>query len=216
MQDAIVGIRPDRTGTSTWHSVFICDGGLEVGYDEAEGTLSVGNLIYNSGPGPVEAGGASIGLRLQPVGADGAAVGEPVYLAYEIEEDLPPRYGYRGMAFAVSEIADGTYKVDCVYRYDDGNWDRVRSPISDTNSYMLDKQGADITLEAVLAPMPELQNGVFQEKLYLNDNIKISGRLVNPGDQPFDGNVMALLLTRDLNKVMGDRKSTRLNSSHLA
>lgn len=204
MQDAIVGIRPDRTGTSTWHSVFICDGGLEVGYDEAEGTLSVGNLIYNSGPGPVEAGGASIGLRLQPVGADGAAVGEPVYLAYEIEEDLPPRYGYRGMAFAVSEIADGTYKVDCVYRYDDGNWDRVRSPISDTNSYMLDKQGADITLEAVLAPMPELQDGVFQEKLYLNDNIKISGRLVNPGDQPFDGNVMALLLTRDLNKVMGE------------
>lgn len=200
MQDVIVGIRPDRTGTSEWNVVMVSDMGLSLVYNEAAGLLVTRDLIYNWGPGPFSAGEA--GLRFQRLGMNGADEGEPIYYTYEIDEPINVRYGYRGLEFELDELPEGSYQVESIYRIGNGDWREVLMPTTGIRSYTLTKTADGIVLTADLPEIPVLDEGVFPTELYTNDNIVVTCRLTNNAASPFSNNVTALILNQDSDQII--------------
>lgn len=112
MQDAIVGIRPDLTGTSEWDSIMVFNGPMTMTYTPLTRTITINTIMYNSGPANVEYGHVGVKFRDRDI-----VDGEPIYYVDGFEE-LPVAYGFRSIEFDIPELEDGhSYDVTPVYNF---------------------------------------------------------------------------------------------------
>lgn len=206
MQDIIVGIRPDRTGTSEWEGSFVSDGSFQLVYNAADNTIDEYTLVYNPGPGPAAPG--ELGYRFQPVGSDGRPAGEATDYTFEYEETVEKFYGFRGMEFGLEDIPDGNYIVSMIYRIGQkGEYLPILSALYETNSYLLCKNGTDVQLTPRTPTLPKVEILESPEKIYKEGDINVKARITNENDGAYFNFITAMMLRRNDNERMASGKS---------
>lgn len=207
MQDVIVGIRPDKTGNSTWTSTLAYYQPLNIiltTYEEQD-VLMQTNLLYNCGPGTINS--AQIGMCFQPIDAAGNMTGEPIYNTEELDETLEVGYGISGFGCYLNEIPDGRYIVSMVYNLGDGaEYIPVTGATYGVSSYIFQKDETGNELAPVLPAVPDFDNAIFPDRVILNQNIVASGTLTNNSDRPCHNFATVLILSTDGKSIMARGK----------
>lgn len=203
MQDAIIGIRPDRTGTSQWeHAVMAYYEPLHISQTVHEGqdALIQDNVIYNTGPGVMHSG--TIGLCFQPIDMTGRASGDPIYIMEEIEGPIEVSWGESGYGAYLSEIPDGRYTITMAYTLGDSTeYLPVIGYTYSVTSYILDKTGDDVELTPVLKEAPDFTDVKYPTHISADGDIVVTGTLTNNTGAPYHNFVTALILSEDCTEL---------------
>lgn len=197
MQDVVLGIRPDRDGTSEWGASMVSTGSIDISYDEAEKLIIVNNLIYSEGPGPEMSG--ELGLAFTP---EGEEYGNATFITSQYFEGLNPGYGFKDFDFDLPEIEDGNYILECVYRIGEGEYRKVGFANYDDCQCLFKKEGSEITVEPLAIEHPEFLDADFSTDLAEESPIYATGRLVNNGPRPYLCFLQPVMITLDMTKVV--------------
>lgn len=184
MQDILVDIRPDRTGSSQWSETMVMNEGLNLSVEEQDGVkyLLQTGLVYNPGPADLP-DNAGIGLTLKSLDDADA---EPIDVIYELGG--PCLVGYGGSSFGVdclTDLPDGNYLVWMSFRDSKGNVGRIPAPVYSSAECRLEVSGGEYTLTPVEPVIPEIDFMNYPEEIGIaDDGFKITGRLksVSPTD----------------------------------
>lgn len=132
MQDIIVNIRPDRTGTSEWSTTLVCNGAFDASYTRKTNIVRISSMIYNAGPGDIAEGliGLCFTSRTEPDT-------EPSFKVAAFE-GLGVMYGFSSLEFELPELPDGQYDMTTVYTTSTDDDAEVLNPLfpyGKTSSY---------------------------------------------------------------------------------
>lgn len=201
MQDAILGIRPDREGDSQWsYSMYaqgICSFELNKdGYENAS-YISVNNGIYNFGPGDIEQG--LIGLRYTDID-------NPQLAPIDEIDNFGPikvRYGFNSIRmFYTPELADGRYEVELVYSNSEGQIVPVPYPIYGTAKNVLTVSDGELTLSSVSIEAPDFTDAEIPTVIDPLVPVTVKGKLVNVNDTPYLCFLSAVVLDEGMESVL--------------
>lgn len=182
MQDVVVGIRPDREGTSEWSdSMMIGASDLNMRYDPGENALYVNVMVYNSGPGPIADG--MVGYAYEKVSGNE----EPIY-QLEAFGECRVRYGFSSYALELPDLEDGDYRVYPVYKVstdDEAPVLTVRFPMSGAQYYSLHKNGEGISLSSEAPKMAEFSDIELPVEIKNNEVYTVRANVRNVNSTPY-------------------------------
>lgn len=210
-QDMIIDIRPDFDGTSQYTPMMSFRDDLELKYDKNEKAVVISSLIYNSGVGPIDSG--ALGLRFSPVDKFDRATGESIELMEEFGEALPVNYGYRDVAFEVSELANERYLVEPIFSGPDGIVTNVSYYPGKAHCYSMRKRNNGATLYPIVAVTPLVSDVVISETFDDVNPINVSAILINPSAAAFTFNCTLSILDDDVTDILasGAIEQIRIN-----
>ena len=219
MQDAVVDIRPDRSGTSEFIGEIILGSPLKFTGDwrgiepeEGEelpelvnGQLTLPNYFpiegfaYNPGPGTFTDGYVGVAIDLYG-DTRNDAVEYPYFTYNEFHDDnLAPRYGYDGVIVEFPELPDGTYSVRSAYALgnDPTKWSYARTQLNSSPGLILTIADGLGTFAEETIEMPEVVDLDMPVEFGNMDVIRISGRWTLASEVPYYSTYYPILLKGD-------------------
>ena len=180
MQDIVVGIRPDRDGTSqpVYHMK------LNAGLTGPENPVAAGEefviegFLYNASSFEIPSG--SIAVRFS--NTDGT---EPLMLVSDFEA-LQPFYGFSSFNITLpDELTEGTYKIDEMYKVGDGEWLVAKAPIAQHQYILMEYRNGIATFSEPEPQLPEVTEWTCPDEYILGGEFEASGTVTNAFDTPY-------------------------------
>lgn len=193
-QDVIIGIKPDKEGTSKWAGQLTTSNGVTFSRtgEYLRATVMNNGTVYNCSDVPIETGNLYLQLN--------DAQGNPVtYLqSEEALDELGFLYGYSGFTFYLSGCEEGTYICKLYYKANGSDYIPLPLPVYDSTSWQLVREAAasQSKITAFEREIPELQNAKYPEVVKNGAGVEIAGTMVNKSNLPWYSNV-ALLFVDD-------------------
>lgn len=219
MQDAVVDIRPDRSGTSEFIGEIILGSPLKFTGDwrgiepeEGEelpelinGQLTLPNYFpiegfaYNPGPGTFTDGYVGVAIDLYG-DTKNDAVEYPYFTYNEFHDDnLAPRYGYDGVIVEFPELPDGTYSVRSAYALgnDPTKWSYARTQLNSSPGLILTISDGLGTFAEETRELPEVIDLDMPVEFGNMDVIRVSGKWTLASEVPYYSTYYPILLKGD-------------------
>ena len=195
MQDAIVGIRPDREGTSEW-TQSLYSTGLILSIND-EGKIAQKGMVYN--PGPSDFTGV-FGLRFR--GTDG---GENYYNLFSLTE-LQMGYGFRDITIRLPEdMPAGRYLVDAVYgvgvEVSEEDMLPLPTAVSACREWIIDTTGDTPVMEDQME-YPEFADYTFPTRIEAQKRFGVIGKISMENGGGWYSEMMVLLVNQEMNSVL--------------
>lgn len=190
-QDAVVGIRPDKDGTSkyAWNVIGYSGPGFEKNSGDGR-YLHVSGAAYNFTAVPVQ---GEVGVSFTPVEEYGKENAK-TYVSSADLGSMPVGQGFEGVDFPYpSDMPDGEYIAKWVIAYKDeagnlGEFQDMSIPAYDSRTATITKKGMSYTVEENGYECPELKDFYITPRIdTLDDEIRVTGTLVYDGETPWYG-----------------------------
>lgn len=179
MQDAILGIRPDKTGDSEWSFIMYGQNVCTYALDTSIRVISLRSTFKNYGPGTIPQ--CRIGLEFRNIDDPDA---DPVF---EVENFGTIRIGLgaNGLAMGIPELPNGRYNVQPVYFSGENGPYYVTYPVYGKGTCTLTVNDGKYSIQTTTTELPTFVDGVYPEQINLYQPIHIQGKLENPNDAPY-------------------------------
>lgn len=206
MQDVVLDIRPDRTGTSTWTpqllaQSFMIDTEETYKVGDEKGIPTIG-WIVNYGPATLP---AETLFGMMFIGEDGS---ENI-LPYSLESELTINRGFQNQAYLTPpDLADGKYRMKMVFLIPESEWQNVRMPILSPEYYTATVTNGVISFAEAETPYIEAEI-VSHSDIKLNQEFEIEMNVTNPTSMPFYASIIGALV-KD-NEVVAEALQTPLD-----
>lgn len=206
MQDIVLGIKPDKDGSSSWSGTLVSESSLDLEYLPNSRELQFNNLVYSGGPGDELDG--LVGYKFTPINAESDA--ESLYSLADFS-GLGVGYGFAEQALPLPDLDNGAYRVKMVYamgtaeeieKMDDSELGDVLFAIYDESEAIIRIDGQDVEVEIVEVETPQFVDAEFDSPVIYGHNMVASGRLVYNGPSQYLCFLQPILINEEKTKVV--------------
>lgn len=200
-QDIIVGIKPDKAGTSTWSGQLATSGAVTFTRSGTylRGSMSKDATIYNCSDITIDSGYFYLQLN--------DAQNKPVTYIQSEESlaGLGYLYGYNGFSFNLNNCDPGTYICRLYYKANGSDYIPLPLPVYNETSWQLvrEKAASMSRIEAFEREIPELHDAKYPEVIKNGGDVEITGTMVNGSSLPWFSNVSLLLIDDAQENLLG-------------
>ncbi len=193
-QDALIDIRPDRSGTSEWIPYMASSDPFSINKTDCSAgeTILIGGGFFNYSSVNIPEG-SQITLAFIPSGSE-----EPVYdpNTFTLPE-LAPNHGYNGIYIKLpSDLPSGDYTMYPVYRLPGGEWQRILVPVGKTRDFIVRVDDTAITINPVAGAAPVFTVSAITP-IYAGYPFRITTSVTNESSTPYYGKIVAILYTKE-------------------